>query len=133
MSVRRLQAIVSGMVLGGVMPLAGIASAQSDAFMDEVHAEVEMYAGAQSDWRGPTAAPKPEPGKKIAYLSSNRPTTPRANGATPWSRSARRSAGRSPSSTAAAARTWLEGLNQAMALKVDGIITDADIASLQPR
>src|SRR5687767_3326867 len=45
--------------------------AQADEFMDKVKAEVEMFAGPQSDWRGPTSAPKPEPGKHIAYLSSN--------------------------------------------------------------
>ena len=37
--------------------------ARADAFMDQVKAEVVRYAGPQSDWRGPTSAPKPEPGK----------------------------------------------------------------------
>ena len=43
----------------------------ADEFMDKVKAEVVKFAGPQSDWRGPTAAPKLATGKKVAYLSSN--------------------------------------------------------------
>ena len=45
--------------------------AVADEFMDQVKSEVEKFAGAQSDWRGPTTAPKLATGKKVAYLSSN--------------------------------------------------------------
>ena len=49
-------------------------------------------------------------------------------------RPARRSAGRQRSSTVTAAPVgWQRGFNQAIALKVDGIVTDADAASLQPQ
>src|SRR4051812_30210946 len=34
--------------------------AHADEFMDKVKAEVQMFAGPQSDWRGPTEAPKPD-------------------------------------------------------------------------
>jgi len=37
----------------------------------EVKAEVVKFAGPQSDWRGPTAAPKPEAGKHVAYLAND--------------------------------------------------------------
>jgi hypothetical protein len=39
--------------------------------MEEVAAAVERYAGPQTDWRGPTSSPPIQPGKHIAYLSSN--------------------------------------------------------------
>ena len=67
----RFKETVAGALLGGTLAFAAAVPAQADEFMDKVKAEVVMFAGPQSDWRGPTAAPKPEAGKHVAYLSSN--------------------------------------------------------------
>ena len=93
-----------------------------------------MFAGPQSDWRGPTSAPKPEAGKHVAYLSSNQQNDASREWGTHiqnvgekigWEVTIIDGRG-SPVG-------WQEGLNQAIALKVDGIVMDADAASLQPQ
>jgi ribose transport system substrate-binding protein len=107
---------------------------KADAFMDEVKAEVEKFAGPQSDWRGPTSAPKLATGKKVAYLSSNQQNDASREWGTHISNIGTKIGweviiidGRgSPVG-------WQEGVNQAIALKVDGIVMDADAASLQPQ
>jgi ribose transport system substrate-binding protein len=120
-------AVVAGVSLAGL-------PAKADAFMDEVKAEVEKYAGAQSDWRGPTTAPKLATGKKVAYLSSNQQNDASREWGTHIANIGKKIGweviiidGRgSPVG-------WQEGVNQAIALKVDGIVMDADAASLQPQ
>ena len=71
MSAWRLQWSALVVVVAGATTNIAALPAMADEFMDQVRAEVVMFAGPQSDWRGPTSAPKPEPGKHIAYLSSN--------------------------------------------------------------
>ena len=44
--------------------------ARADAVSD-AKAAVAKYAGPQTTWEGPTKAPKPEPGKKIVFLSGD--------------------------------------------------------------
>ena len=113
-----------------VMPLPAMA----DEFMDQVKAEVTKFAGPQSDWRGPTAAPKLATGKKVAYLSSNQQNDASREWGTHIAEIGKKIGwevviidGRgSPVG-------WQEGLNQAIALKVDGVVMDADAASLQPQ
>jgi len=113
-----------------VMPLPAMA----DEFMDQVQAEVTKFAGPQSDWRGPTAAPKLVTGKKVAYLSSNQQNDASREWGTHIAEIGKKIGwevviidGRgSPVG-------WQEGLNQAIALKVDGVVMDADAASLQPQ
>src|SRR5262245_145409 len=68
MPVSRLSSALA-IVAAGVFTIAGPAVAED--FMDKVKAEVVMFAGPQSDWRGPTSAPKPVPGKRIAYLAND--------------------------------------------------------------
>jgi ribose transport system substrate-binding protein len=112
------------------MPLPAMA----DEFMDQVKAEVTKFAGPQSDWRGPTAAPKLATGKKVAYLSSNQQNDASREWGTHIAEIGKKIGweviiidGRgSPVG-------WQEGLNQAIALKVDGVVMDADAASLQPQ
>jgi ribose transport system substrate-binding protein len=125
-------------LLGGLAMAVGIAwnaiPAKADAFMDEVKAEVEKFAGPQSDWRGPTSAPKLVTGKKIAYLSSNQQN----DSSRTWASHAEEIAKKVGwQMTVIDGRGtpvgWQEGFNQAIALQVDGIITDADAASLQPQ
>ena len=48
---------------------AGAASGQS--ILDEARENLVIYAGPQSDWRGPTVSPVPEPGKRIVYISND--------------------------------------------------------------
>ena len=49
--------------------LMGTVAAQD--IVEEAKADLVIYAGPQTDWRGPTSAPKPEAGKKIAYISND--------------------------------------------------------------
>ena len=125
---RRIVA-VAAMVAGlGAMP------AHAEEFMDQVNKNVQTVAGPQSDWRGPTEAPKPEPGKHIAYLSSNQQNDASRTWGTfieeigekiGWEVTIIDGRGTPVG--------WQEGLNQAIALQVDGIVMDADAASLQPQ
>lgn len=108
--------------------------ARADAFMDQVKQEVIRYAGPQSDWRGPTSAPAPEKGRHVAYMS----TDEQNDASREWGTAIREAGAKvgwdvtiidghgSPVG-------WQAGLNQAIALKVDGIVTNADAASLQPQ
>ncbi len=92
------------------------------------------YAGPQSDWRGPTSAPKPDAGKQIVYMS----TDEQNDASREWGTAIQEAGAKvgwkvtiidghgSPVG-------WQAGLNQAIALKVDGIVTNADAASLQPQ
>ena len=64
------RALAAAAVAGGLM-LMTQAPAFADDFMDQVKAEVVKFAGPQSDWRGPTSAPKPDAGKQIVYMSSD--------------------------------------------------------------
>ena len=83
-------------------------------------------------WEGPTKAPKPEPGKKIVFLSGDEQNDishlygvyiKEAGEKLGWNVTIIDGKG-SPTS-------WLAGLNQAIALKPDGIAMFADAASLQ--
>jgi ribose transport system substrate-binding protein len=120
--------------LVAVAALAAAPPGRADAFLDQVQAEVVRYAGPQTDWRGPTAGPKLLAGKHLAYMSTDEQNdASRAWGA----------------AIAAVGRQigwkvtiidghgspvgWQAGFNQAIALKVDGIVTNADAASLQPQ
>jgi ribose transport system substrate-binding protein len=114
--------------------LISATSVRADEFMDKVKAEVQMFAGPQSDWRGPTSGPKLATGKKIAYLSSNQQNDASREWGTHIANIGKKIGweviiidGRGTPVG------WQEGLNQAIALKVDGIVMDADAASLQPQ
>jgi ribose transport system substrate-binding protein len=108
--------------------------ARADAFMNEVKAEVVRYSGPQTEWRGPTSGPKLLPGKHIAYMS----TDEQNDASHAWGQALAEVGNRigwkvtiidghgSPVG-------WQAGLNQAIALKVDGIVTSADAPSLQPQ
>ena len=60
------------LIVGAAFALAGILAppAFADAVSD-AKAAVAKYAGPQITWEGPTKAPKPEPGKKIVFLSGD--------------------------------------------------------------
>ena len=112
---------------------AGLASpAMADQFLDQVKAEVLMFASPQSDWRGPTSAPKPDPGKRIAYVS----TDEQMGASHAWGRAIKEAAARIGWQVTiidghGTPEGWLQGLTQAIALRMNGIVTDADATSLK--
>jgi ribose transport system substrate-binding protein len=120
----------SGLAVAAVL-LFGMASARADIVSD-AKAAVARYAGPQNKWEGPNSAPKPEPGKKIVYLSGDEQNDishlygvyiKEAGEKLGWHVTIIDGKG-SPT-------TWLAGMNQAIALKPDGIALFADAASLQ--
>ncbi|MBV9243306.1 MAG: substrate-binding domain-containing protein [Methylobacteriaceae bacterium] len=131
MRMGRLWAVAASLLGAGYLMLPA-AGARADGFMDEVNAEVVKYAGPQSDWRGPTSSPKPDPGKTIAYMS----TDEQNDASREWGQAIAEAGAKigwkviiidghgSPVG-------WQQGINQAIALKVDGIVTNADAASLK--
>lgn len=114
--------------------LASGADAQADAFMDEVAKNVETVAGAQSDWRGPTTSPPLAQGKSVAYVSSNQQN----DASREWGTHIEDIAGKigwevTVIDGQGSPVGWQRAVDQAIALKVDGIVMDADAASLQPQ
>lgn len=114
------------------LPSAGMA--QDSAFMDDVAEAVVRYAGPQSDWRGPTESPPLAADKHIAYVSSNQQNDAsrewgthieEIGAAIGWEVTVIDGQG-SPVG-------WQRAVEQAIALQVDGIVMDADAASLQPQ
>ena len=116
--------------LAGLVP----GQARADAFMDQVKQEVIRYAGPQSDWRGPASSPKLEPGKSIAYMSNDEQN----DASREWGTYIREIGAKIGWKVTiidghGTPVGWQAGLNQAIALKVNGIVTNADAASLQPQ
>ena len=124
----------STLIAGAVVAFAGavtVAPAFADAVAD-AKAAVAKYAGPQTTWEGPTKGPKPDPGKKIVFLSGDEQNDishlygvyiKEAGQKLGWDVTVIDGKG-SPTS-------WLAGMNQAIALKPDGIAMFADAASLQ--
>jgi ribose transport system substrate-binding protein len=117
-----------------VSPVLASLPASADPFLDEVKAEVVKYAGPQSDWRGPTSSPPIQPGKKIAYLSSNQQNDASREWGTHMQEIAKKIGWTVTVIDGHGTPVgWQQGVNQAIALKVDGVVMDADAASLQPQ
>jgi len=117
--------------LAAMATLAGSPSRAADA-VAQAKADVARYAGPQTKWEGPTSAPKPEKGKKIVFLSGDEQNDishlygvyiKEAGAKLGWDVTVIDGKG-SPT-------TWLAGMNQAIALKPDGIALFADAASLK--
>jgi ribose transport system substrate-binding protein len=98
----------------------------------EAKASVAALAGPQTGWDGPASAPKPEPGRKIVYLSGDEQNDicrlygvhmGEAGKSLGWEVTVIDGKG-SPTG-------WLDGMNQAIALRPQGIAMCADAASLQ--
>ena len=108
------------------------ARAADDPIVAEAKANVVKNAGLQNVWDGPTSSFKPIPGKHIAFMSLDE-----QNDASRLWGQATREAGEKVGwqvtiiDGRGSPKTWIEAMNQAIALKVDGIVTTADIASLQ--
>ena len=125
------RALAAAAVAGGLM-LMTQAPAFADDFMDQVKAEVVKFAGPQSDWRGPTTSPKPDPGKHIAYMS----TDEQNDASREWGQAIAEAGAKIGWKVTiidghGTPVGWQQGINQAIALKVDGIVTNADAASLK--
>jgi len=95
-------------------------------------AAIAERSAAQTEWSGPTSGPKPEPGKKIVYLSlgENNPIghlwgvyLKQAAERVGWTLSVLDGKG-SPAD-------WINVAKQALALKPDGIVTSADARTMQ--
>ena len=118
------------LAVAGSAMVAGAAVAQG--ILEEARANVEIFAGPQSDWRGPTESPKPEPGKRIVYISNdeNNPAV-RAWGLAIKDAAAAIGWEATVIDGQATPVGWINAFNQAIALQVDGIVTTADAASTQ--
>src|SRR5271167_3097155 len=123
------QALIAGAI--ALAAMLAVPPARADAVSD-AKAAVAKYAGPQTTWEGPTKAPKPEAGKKVVFLSGDEQNDishlygvyiKEAGEKLGWSVTVIDGKG-SPTS-------WLAGMNQAIALKPDGIAMFADAASLQ--
>jgi ribose transport system substrate-binding protein len=113
-------------------PAAMGVAAQADDFMDQVKADVQKYSGTQTDWRGPTSGPRVETGKHIVYMSSNQQN----DASQEWGRrfeDVARKVGWTVTTVDGHGSPlgWQQGMNQAIALKPDGIILEADAVSLK--
>ena len=107
-------------------------AARADDAVAQAKADVVRYAGPQTKWEGPTSAPKPDAGKSIVFLSGDEQNDishlygtyiKQAGEKIGWKVTIIDGKG-SPTS-------WLAGMNQAIALKPNGIAMFADAASLK--
>ncbi len=110
--------------------MAGAAAAQD--VLAEAVANVKERSGPQNVWDGPTSSPKPMAGKRIAYVSGDQQNDASREWGDAITEAAKKVGwevtvidGRGNP------KGWIEAYSQAVALKVDGIVTDADISSMQ--
>jgi ribose transport system substrate-binding protein len=103
-----------------------------DGIVAQAKADLAIYAGPQTEWRGPTSSPKPDAGKKVVYLSNDENN----DASHAWGVAIKEAAAKIGWDVTiidgkATPTGWISGMNQAIALKVDGIITSVDAASIQ--
>jgi ribose transport system substrate-binding protein len=112
--------------------IAVSSAAHADDAVAQAKLDVARYAGPQTKWEGPTSAPKPDAGKSIVFLSGDEQNDishlygvylKQAAEKIGWKATVIDGKG-SPTS-------WLAGMNQAIALKPNGIAMFADAASLK--
>lgn len=92
---------------------------------------VEKLGAEKTAWSGPESGPKIEKGKHVAYVSANEQNDAERE----WGKAIVEAAEKAGwKVTVIDGRgspvSWLAGMNQAISLKVDGIITSADARSL---
>ncbi|MBV9750405.1 MAG: hypothetical protein JO157_16490, partial [Acetobacteraceae bacterium] len=119
-------------VASAAAALCVAAAAWADAVVDHANAVVAKLSGPQTEWTGPTSAPKPKPGMKIVYLSGDENNDicrlygvfmGEAASHIGWTVTVIDGKG-TPTG-------WNDGMRQAVALKPNGIAMCADAASLQ--
>jgi ribose transport system substrate-binding protein len=116
----------------GALSLSLASAGAADDVVAEARAAVARFAGPQTAWEGPTSGPKAEPGKKIVYLSGDENNDIcRLYGV--FQQEAGRQIGWEVTviDGKGTPTGWIEGLNQALALKPNGVSMCADAASLQ--
>ncbi len=129
--------LLTGLCLGTALSLLAAAalrtsSAEAEDMVAAAKATIAKVTGPQNVWTGPTSAPKPEPGKTIAYLSGDEQNDicrlygvymKEAAEKIGWTVTVIDGHG-SPTG-------WVEGMNQGIALNPAGVAMCADAASLQ--
>ena len=115
-----------------IVPAATAAMADDDPIVAEAKANVIKNGGPQNVWDGPTSSFPPMPGKRIAFMSLDEQN----DASRLWGQATKEAGERAGWEVVVidgrgSPKTWIEGMNQAIALKVDGIVTTADIASMQ--
>jgi ribose transport system substrate-binding protein len=124
--------IVLGGLCGAVALATTIVAASSEDFMASVKADVAKYSGSQTDWRGPASAPKIESGKHIVYMSSNQQNDASQEWGRRFTEVAKKVGWTVTTIDGHGSPVgWQQGMNQAIALKPDGIILEADAPSLK--
>lgn len=107
-------------------------AASAETVVDHAKAVVAAHSGPQTEWSGPTTAPKPAPGMKLVYLSGDENNDicrlygvfmGEAASHLGWSVTVIDGKG-TPTG-------WIDGMRQGIALKPNGIAMCADAASLQ--
>ena len=106
--------------------------ARADDVVDKAKADVSKATGLQTEWNGPTSAPKVTPGKKIIYLSGDEQIDTSHEYGVYMKEAAEKIGWEATVIDGKGSPTsWLAAFNQAIALKPDGIAIFADAASLQ--
>ena len=124
--------IVTTALLAGLAASTFFVPARADSVLDQAKQTVIDTTKPRTTWDGPTSSPKPEPGKHIVFLSLDEQN----DASREWGQAVKQ-AGEKIGWTVTiidgrgSPKTWIESYEQAIALKADGIITTADIASLQ--
>ncbi len=125
-------ALATGALAMSALALSGnLAPVRADP-VEDAKATVAARTGPQTEWDGPESSPKPEPGKHIAYLS----TDEQNDASREWGQAIKEAGEKVGWEVTiidgrGSPVTWIQGMNQATALGVDGIVTTADVASLQ--
>ena len=100
--------------------------------MAEVKNDLAKYAGPQNIWHGPTTSPKPVPGKKLAYVACSESSDYCHGLGVAMSQAAKELGWQLTVIDGKGTPVgWISAFNQAIALKVDGIITTADGQSIK--
>jgi ribose transport system substrate-binding protein len=122
----------TALVIGGLALASAAAKANDDPSVSAAKSAVQLYAGPQTAWNGPTSAPKPAKGKFIVYVSADEQNDisreyglymKQAAAYLGWKVVVIDGKGNP--------ETWLASFSQAIALHPDGIATEADAKSLQ--
>ena len=108
------------------------AASEADAVVEAAIENTKKRTGEQTVWDGPTSGPKAATGKKIAIVNANAESGAEKK----WGDYTEEAAKRIGWETVTldgkgTVQGQLDAINQAIAMKVDGIYTSADAASLQ--
>ena len=121
-----------GLALVVLLSTSAVGSVLADDIVAEAKKDLVIYAGPQSQWRGPENGPKPVPGKTIVFVSNDESNDANHAWGVAIIEAARKIGWTASVIDGKATPTgWINAFSQAIALKVDGIVTSADAKSLQ--